>query len=62
MKIVDWFDIKDVQHLKAYQHLQKTGSWPMGFIPADVEISLAWQIEIIAKFANAYIEQQLIGK
>lgn len=38
MKIEDWFDINNLEHLRAFEHLNKTGAWPVGFLPEDIEI------------------------
>lgn len=29
--ILEYFDIKNYTHLKAYQHLEKTGKWDNNF-------------------------------
>ena len=34
MLIQDWFDITNLDHLRAYKHLMDEGSWPEDFIPA----------------------------
>ena len=57
--IVEWFDIRDKNHLKAYNHLCERGSWPKGFIPSNVVCDNVWQVSIAAKMAHAYIKQQL---
>jgi len=31
MSILDWFDIHDIEHLKAWQHLKDKGMWPEGY-------------------------------
>ena len=31
MKIEDWFDPKNLDHLRAYNHLRNYGEWPDGF-------------------------------
>lgn len=33
VKIVDWFNPFNVDHLRAYKILQDTGAWPKGFLP-----------------------------
>ena len=59
MKITDWFNVKDINHLKAYQHLQKTGNWPKDFLPSNIESPQLWQVELAVKLANAYVSEQI---
>lgn len=35
MKISEFFDVNNIEHLKAFDILQKTGCWPKNFIPKD---------------------------
>jgi hypothetical protein len=53
--IVEWFDVNNIEHLKAYYNLQHGGFWDKGFVPEYVTFSNAWQIGLAAKLANAYI-------
>ena len=62
MKIQDLFDVYNIDHIKAYKVLMDTGSWPHGFIPKDIEMSLNWQIILAGKFTSAWVEQALAGK
>ena len=59
MDFIDWFDITDMDHLRAYKHLMNVGSWPEGFIPDNVEMSMGWSIGIAGTMANAYINLKL---
>lgn len=54
-KIEDWFDIHNDDHLIAWRHLQKTGTWPEDFLPKDIVIDNLWQVEIVSKIANEYV-------
>jgi hypothetical protein len=61
--IVDFFDPYNVEHLKAYRHLEKTGSWPKDFIPDELMdgINIAWQVELLGKMSKAWLEQAEAG-
>jgi len=61
MNIVDWFDVANPEHLKAYKHLQDTGLWPEGFLPEDIEIeyvSECWP-RLDTKLADKFVEERL---
>jgi hypothetical protein len=60
MLIVDWFNPKDLNHLRAYNHLRNYGVWPDGFITKDIEFTFSWQMLLIAKIANEYINEKLL--
>lgn len=55
----EWFDINNHEHLKAWKHLGTKGSWPIGFLPENVEIDIHWVTEICAKMANAWVTEKL---
>jgi hypothetical protein len=55
MNIKDFFNPYNVDHLKAYIHLNETGFWPKGFIPEGMEFDSFWQILIAIKMANAWL-------
>lgn len=52
----EWFDIKDKQHLLAYEYLLDKGEWPRFFIPMDVEMEDGWKEKINFKITKTYIE------
>ena len=56
MKIEDLFDAHNLNHLAAYRHLQNTGQWPKDFIPKETEFSSMWNILILSKLANAWLD------
>lgn len=62
MDIVEWFDINNIEHLKAYRTLMVNGAWPLGFIPNDINFSPIWQLVLAYKLSNAYIDLRLIGE
>ena len=57
--LVDWFDPYNIEHIRAYRHLQNTGIWPCGFISAGVVIGSNWQILIASKLSNAWVDHML---
>jgi len=59
MTILDWFDMDNIEHLKAYKHLQDTGTWPKGFIPEDNEFVLLQTITLANRLADRYVEEKL---
>jgi hypothetical protein len=52
---VDFFDVTNIEHLKAYKFLQTYGYLPEGFVPLGVEMSQLWQVVVADKLANAYL-------
>jgi len=62
MKIEDWFDSRDIDHLRAFNHLRNYGVWPVGFITEDIEFTPTWYILLLAKIANEYIDEKLLIK
>ncbi len=55
MKFTEFFDPLDIDHLTAYQHLQKNGTWPEGFIPQDIEFESNWLFTIQTKMADLWV-------
>jgi hypothetical protein len=55
MKFLDFFNPLDIDHLTAYQHLQKKGTWPVKFIPDDVEFETTWQLLLQGKMADLWV-------
>lgn len=51
----EWFDPQNIEHVKAYAHLQNTGVWPEGFKPEKIYMEIGWQGIITSKLANAWI-------
>lgn len=52
--IVEFFDPSNVEHLKEYQKLYKTGVWSEEFIK-DLDIPQGWFGLILDKIANYYV-------
>lgn len=60
MKFLDWFDIYNTDHLRAFQVLARTGIWPKGFLPDDAEMrSPNWRVILAFKMANAWAKRYL---
>jgi hypothetical protein len=59
MKIEQFFDPKNIEHLKAYKVLQETGVWPKGFIPEETEFGPGWQAVLAFTMANLYVNEQI---
>lgn len=55
MNFTDFFDPLDINHLTAYQHLQKKGMWPEGFIPDNVQFESNWQLLLQSKMADLWV-------
>lgn len=62
MNILDFFDVTNLDHLKAWRHLQNTGLWPVGFIPDGTEFPTLWTYHINGILADAYIDSKLNRK
>jgi len=60
--LVEWFDPNNKDHVAAYRHLQSTGLWPAGFIPPGMEIPTYWNISVVGKLADAWINHMLGGQ
>jgi len=61
VKIEEWFDPKNLEHLKAFRALQDTGQWPVGFIPKGTEFTVGWHVKLGFMLANEYLKEKLGG-
>ena len=60
MDILDYFDITNIEHLKAWQYLNIHGCWPIGFISENITFkNTLWNTLITYKLADAYIKLKL---
>jgi hypothetical protein len=59
MFIHEYFDPKNLEHLEAYDQLERTGSWPVDFLPQHLTHCPDWKIYITDKIVNAYLEEKL---
>ena len=59
MKILDWFDITNIEHLKAWMHLEDVGIWPIDFIPDNVEFDPYWQMVLSSRMSEQYVKEKI---
>jgi hypothetical protein len=59
MNIVEFFDPRSKVHLEAFKYISETGRWPEGFLPNAIEFPNLWQIALVSKIADCWIEQEL---
>jgi hypothetical protein len=55
MNLADFFDPNNIEHIRAYRHLENTGSWPKSFLNNlnfNIEIAYLDIPAISAKIAN----------
>lgn len=62
MRLDDFFDPYNPDHMKAYEVLCKTGAWPKEFIAADFEIPALCVPSIQAKMAQAWLHAMKHGQ
>lgn len=55
MKITDWFDPYNVDHINGYVHYCANGFWPDDCFPKDIEFIEGWEKEIENEMINAWI-------
>ena len=58
-KIGEWFDPYNKDHCAAYEHLLRCGAWPKDFLPDDIEFEPSWQILVMSKLSDAWIDHLL---
>lgn len=59
MNVVEFFDVNNDEHLQAWAHLERVGTWPKGFLPASIEMPPVWATGIAFKMADAWIAAKL---
>ena len=52
----EWFDPTNKDHVKALITLNKTGVFPVGFIPDNVDMDTHWTVSMFGKIAVAYVD------
>jgi len=57
--IIDFFDVQNEEHLKAYRVLQVTGAWPVDFLPEDVVVPPTWHHLLTCKMVEAWLAMRL---
>jgi len=63
IKITDFFDPYNIDHIHAYKIMSNTGVWPKDFLPENIESKInGWDgLVLMKKCVNAWIEQALAG-
>jgi hypothetical protein len=56
--IQDWFNPDDDRHLVAYEHFQRTGAWPEGFLPEGVELPPGWDSGLAHRIAQRWLRHR----
>lgn len=56
ISISEWFDPYNHEHMVAYRCLCDTGMWPVDFIPDNIYLPPGWQMLVINKMADAWLE------
>ena len=63
MLLHEYFDPHNKTHCEAYDELQRTGVWPRWFLGGlrdhNIELDANWQLLLVVKLANAWIEFKL---
>ena len=55
-----WFDVHNINHCKAYRHLQRTGEWPEGVDFHDTHtLGSMWQVTLMSQMTKAWVDQML---
>ena len=57
--LITWFKPHERQHLRAYSEMRRTGRWPEGFLPHDLQIPYGWHDKLAHRIADEFIEEQL---
>jgi hypothetical protein len=60
--IIEWFDIKNINHIKAYEYLEKTGIWPKDFLPENLEFCTNWNLILMSKMTTEYVKNFIANK
>lgn len=55
---MDWFDIKNREHLASFVHFLHLGEWPDHFLPADVTLKVAWEFNLREKIVLHYLDTE----
>ena len=59
MSILDFFDVHNVDHLKAWRELSRSGVWPEGFIPEDTTFPHMWMFLLMSRMSDAWVENRI---
>ena len=56
LKITEWFNTENLEHLKAFNNLTENGFWPKDFIPKNIEFDEGWEILLQYRMSKKWIE------
>jgi len=62
MNTSDFFDPYNIEHIKAFQHMQKTGAWPAEFfdrVKENIRNEPHWYVTIQIKMGQAWVKHSL---
>ena len=62
MNLSDFFDPYNIEHIKAYKHLQNKGAWPKEFfdkVKENIAADPHWYLSISMKMSNAWVKHSL---
>lgn len=69
MTIIEFFNPHEIEHLKAYRHLEKKGVWPKKFssklkdeFGRELIFPNCWQVGVAGKMAAAWLNAAELGK
>lgn len=54
-----WFDLNNVEHLRAYYYYKQCGNWPKDFIPSNVSLENVFINITDSIIANKYILEKI---
>lgn len=61
MKISEWFNPRDIKHLKGYTHLRETGLWPeviqQELKSLNLESDFVWEYNVRKKIADCWMKK-----
>lgn len=61
IKLEDWFDPYNPEHMKAYEALCKSGCWPESFVPLHVCSNYLSVLSIHVKIAQEWLRAMKHG-
>ena len=62
LKITEWFDTDNLEHLKAFNNLIKKCYWPKDFLPKDIIMDDGWESLLQYRMAKKWIESKIENK
>lgn len=59
--IDEWFNPKNIEHLKAFRHLQDFGTFPDNFLPNHIIVTHNWYINVLIGMAECWLYSNIEG-